>query len=423
MQGSLYRAVWRWHFYAGLIILPFLCWLAVTGSLYLFKPEIERAVYHDWIVLEAPARPMAVGTMAATVQGQTGGRVNAVTRPADPGESWRLTVELANGDRRTAFVDPADGNVLGSTQENGIMETVKRLHSLAITGPIGNALIEIVAGWAIILVVTGFYLWWPRGGSKALSLAGRPPARPFWRNLHASTGAVVGLVILFLAFTGLPWSQVWGGRMQAFIAAKQIGRPAAPSGGGAHRGHGEASLPWSMQKVPPPPSHHGDIGPDRAIAVAERQGLHAPWSLRLPSAPGQPYLVSAVPSRTGEVRVIYVDAGTGAVLQDARYADFGPGAKAFEWGIYTHQGQQYGEPNRLVMLAGCIGVLLLSISAGVMWWKRRLKTPPAPGDPRRARGLVALMLALGALFPLTGATMVAALIGEWVWRKASPSIG
>ncbi|HEY0115551.1 MAG TPA: PepSY-associated TM helix domain-containing protein, partial [Allosphingosinicella sp.] len=43
--------MWRWHFYAGLIVLPVLVWLAVTGGLYLYKPEIERAVYREWIEL------------------------------------------------------------------------------------------------------------------------------------------------------------------------------------------------------------------------------------------------------------------------------------------------------------------------------------------------------------------------------------
>jgi uncharacterized iron-regulated membrane protein len=72
------------------------------------------------------------------------------------------------------------------------------------------------------------------------------------------------------------------------------------------------------------------------------------------------------------------------------------------------------------MLAGCIGMLLLAGSAPAMWWKRRrngrLTAPPAPEDKRRTRGLAVLMLALGAVFPLTGATMVAALVLEAIGR-------
>ena len=44
----------------------------------------------------------------------------------------------------------------------------------------------------------------------------------------------------------------------------------------------------------------------------------------------------------------------GPVKGDIRYEQYGWGAKAFEWGIFTHQGTQYGQINRIVMLAGCI---------------------------------------------------------------------
>ena len=36
-----YNAVWRWHFYAGMFCVPFVLWLAVTGSIYAWRPQIE----------------------------------------------------------------------------------------------------------------------------------------------------------------------------------------------------------------------------------------------------------------------------------------------------------------------------------------------------------------------------------------------
>ncbi len=42
---NLYRAVWRWHFYAGLFVLPFMITLAITGGLYLFKDELDNAIH------------------------------------------------------------------------------------------------------------------------------------------------------------------------------------------------------------------------------------------------------------------------------------------------------------------------------------------------------------------------------------------
>ncbi len=44
-REAVYRAVWRWHFYAGLLCLPFLITLSATGSLYLFKDEINGSLF------------------------------------------------------------------------------------------------------------------------------------------------------------------------------------------------------------------------------------------------------------------------------------------------------------------------------------------------------------------------------------------
>ena len=41
MANLTYRALWRWHFHAGLFCIPFVLVLALSGSIYLFKPQID----------------------------------------------------------------------------------------------------------------------------------------------------------------------------------------------------------------------------------------------------------------------------------------------------------------------------------------------------------------------------------------------
>src|SRR6187200_244186 len=41
MASITYRALWRWHFHAGLFCIPFVIVLGLTGSIYLFKPQID----------------------------------------------------------------------------------------------------------------------------------------------------------------------------------------------------------------------------------------------------------------------------------------------------------------------------------------------------------------------------------------------
>lgn len=419
MSASLQRAVWRWHMFAGLIVLPVLAWMAVTGGLYLYKPEIERWLYADWLAVEAGGTlPLAV--MQARVEAQTGGHVTQFAKP-DRAEAWRLTVATPAGDR-TAFVDPTDGRVLGTTAKGGAMATLRELHSLIIAGPAANAVTEIVAGWAIILILTGFWMWWPR---RSLKVRGPPKDRRFWRDLHSSIGAAVGGVILFLALTGMTWTGVWGKGLQTLIAATEGGRPPSPGPNPweAHDGHGAETLPWSRQALGVPHGEgampHGGadaIGPDRIAAIAGARGLAAPWTITVPRTHDAPWLVAKTATRAADAHVLYVDGANGRVLQDARYAAFGAGAKTVEWGIAAHEGREYGEANRWIMLAGATGLLLLCLTAPILWWKRR-PSPNPRGNARHTRAVATIMLIVGVIFPLTGLTMIAALLGEAIVKR------
>jgi len=429
-DGSVYRAIWRWHFYAGLIVLPFLLWLAVTGSLYLYKPEIERWVYAEWSSVRPLGQPVPLDRLITAIERQSQARVTQVMRPADPATSWRMTLGEPDGTRRMAFVDPYRATLLGTTRNGGIMQTVRDLHSLIITGPIGNAVIEIVAGWAAMLVLTGLYLWWPRRGSPVIGARGRPAGRLFWRDLHASVGLVTATVILFLAMTGMPWTGVAGKQLQSWVASHGLGRPRSPGPNPwqakTHDHGAKESLPWSMQEAMHPMGHAaGDIGPARVVMIAAARGLAPPWTMTRPASANAPYLVSRTIVRAEDARALYVDAASGAVLQDARYAGFGAGARTIEWGIATHQGQEYGEVNRLVMLAGCLSIILLALTAPVLWWKRRrnsrLEAPPRAVDRRAVRGVAVVMIAASLLFPLTGLSLLAALALDWLLIRRKPS--
>ncbi len=66
-SAALYRAVWRWHFIAGLLILPFVLILAVTGGIYLFKDEINDAAQSRLRFVEPAASQLAPSAIAGAV--------------------------------------------------------------------------------------------------------------------------------------------------------------------------------------------------------------------------------------------------------------------------------------------------------------------------------------------------------------------
>jgi uncharacterized iron-regulated membrane protein len=425
--SGAFRAVWRWHFYAGLLVLPFLMLMALTGALYLFTDEIDAAVYRDLSRVEPRAVAAAPDRWVAAAEAGLGGKVSNVLLPARPDEAVRLTVNLPDGGKRTAFVDPHDARLIGDTDFGGVMEVVKQLHSLILLGSWANYVVEIVAGWAIILVATGLFLWWPRGrGVGVISVrAADPKRRPFWRDLHAVTGLYAGAVIAFLVITGMPWSAFWGDQYMAAVKANGLGRPKAPAAASPfthaeHAADAPVGVGWTMEGMVMPTPHAGPASLSRVIATAEARGLARPYLVSIPTKPALAWTAARQVKQVEDTRTLYIDPATGTVRADIRYDQFGVGAKAFEWGIAVHQGTQYGWLNRYLMLGGCIAIWLLAISGILMWWKRRpprlskgrIGAPEAPPGPRVRAAVLGIVLPLAILYPLTGLSLIAALAIE-----------
>lgn len=420
---AVFHAFWRWHFYAGLIVLPLLMLMAATGGLYLFKDEINGGVYRSMMSVEARSATTAPQTWIDAAVAGGGGKAVRMIVPESPERSVEVTVEAAPGVLKTVFVDPYDAAVLGVIPDGGVMALVKRLHSLDLAGPVANLLVEVVAGWAIVMVATGVVLWWPRGGAKpSIAVRGAAARRLFWRDLHALVGLLSGAVIVFLAATGMPWSAFWGAQARNLVTEAGLGRPPPPAGAATfdHGGHGDhdapaaanPAVPWALEETQVHSGHasHGLTVGD-AVARVEMAGLQRPYTLTIPSEPGRAWSASHMPPKVENTRTLYLDGGDGRVIEDVGYARFGAGAKAIEWGISVHQGRQFGLPNKLLMLAGCISIWLLGATCLVMWWKRRpaggrLTPPPAPADRRAYRRVALVVVPLGLFYPLVGASLI-----------------
>jgi uncharacterized iron-regulated membrane protein len=316
------------------------------------------------------------------------------------------------------------------------MQVVRKIHSLQKFGFWASCLIEIVAGWSIVMVGTGLFQWWPRGRTGGvLTVRSSPGQRIFWRDLHAVTGLFSCVVILFLAVTGMPWSMFWGDHVQRWATAANLNEPAPPAqvtpewvmsatmpgmphSPHAHDGLVKSEMPWAMAKMDMPASRDAPgtrpIDIDDAAVIFRHLGLAASATIGLPDGPKGAYVATWRPDRVEDTRIVYLDQYSGAVLGDVKFQDWGPVGKTIEWGIAVHQGQEYGAANRYLMLVGCVAIVLLAVSAVTIWWKRRPKgslgIPPSPAQSNSIRGLLAIMIVVGIIFPLVGASLILAFV-------------
>ena len=421
-SAALYRAVWRWHFIAGLVILPFVLILAITGGIYLFKDEINDAAYSRLRFVEPAAAQRAPSALAAAALEAHPGELKAYTPPASATRSAEIDILGPDGLKDTVYVNPYTGEVLGTLWDAGAagspaMYVVRKLHSLEYVGWLGNRLIEMAAGWMVLLVASGIYLWWPRGRGLGTTSIKARRGRPWWRDLHAVTGIYTGVFIVFLALTGLPWSAIWGGKFYEYANALELGMPEGYWSGlpSSTVPLSEATdrAPWIIEKQPVPLSSAAQGVPqtlDQVVATVEGLGIVPGYSVSMPRGPEGVFTASVYPDDITYERVIHLDQYSGAVLYDAGLADLGTLGRWAEWGISVHMGQEWGLVNQIVLLLACLAMVGLCVSGAAMWWKRRpsgaLGVPQVPADWRIPRTLLLMAVAAGVFFPLVGLSML-----------------
>ncbi|MEI7861803.1 MAG: PepSY domain-containing protein, partial [Planctomycetota bacterium] len=158
-----YRAVWRWHFYAGLFCIPFVLVLSLSGAVYLFKAELEAWSERAYDQLETTGAVAPVGAqIGAALEAFRGARLEGYELPQAEQAAARVIVRQG-GEAVRVYVHPRSLAVLGSVAEAGrLMKTVFRLHGELLLGKRGSMLVELAASWTIVLILTGLVLWWPR---------------------------------------------------------------------------------------------------------------------------------------------------------------------------------------------------------------------------------------------------------------------
>jgi uncharacterized iron-regulated membrane protein len=424
MNPALYRSVWRWHFYAGLFVIPFVLLLSLTGAVYLFKPQTDR--WEERAFRDVPAARAAspIAQVRAAQTAFPGARFDSYRLPERPGDATMIHLALADGGMRDVFV-ARDGRVLGSLDPDArISAVVARIHGNLLIGRVGDWLVELAASWAVVMIATGLYLWWPKDRRGGRGLAGVlwPRPRAGLRDLHAVTGFWVAGLALVLLLSGLPWAGTWGAAFKAVRTELGWIRSAPDWKIGAAGPHGQHDHRAMAEATPVEPALALLPG---LVARAEAEALAFPVLVKPPNGSAAPHWVIKSEAQNRPLqRTLAFDAGTGREVSRSGFADKHPIDRVVGYGIAWHEGQLFGWVNQLIGLFTAGALITLAVTSFLIWRRRRpvgtLGAPP-PVRAGAVRGVTAIVAGFGLLLPMLGLSLLALLLLEWLVLRRVPA--
>ena len=419
----------RLHFYAGVLVAPFLLVAAVTGLLYTVAPQLDALLYGDQLTVArqgdtvlplaeqiAAARAVHPGGSLASLQPGTGDATTQVV----------FSVPELGENQHTVYVDPYTGDVRGTLTtwwgSTPVTTWLDDLHRNLHLGVAGRYYSELAASWLWVLAVGGLVLWWRRRRSLRKMLAPELSAKKGVRRTrgwHAATGAWLSVGLLILSATGLTWSRYAGANFDAALDSLDAHKPALATAVAAVDHHGDTTAAAVIDPA----------AADTVWRVARDAGLTGPVEVAVPEDAASAWTVTGT-DNTWPVRLdrVAVDPATAAVVARSDFADWPVLAQLSKLGVQAHMGRLFGVANQVLLALLAIGLICVIVWGYRMWWQRRptradrraaVGTAPARGGWQRLPGWaiaagVPAVFALGWALPLLGVPLAGFLLVDAV---------
>lgn len=441
-----FAAFWRWHFYGAVLVIPVLLVLTTSGLTYMYRAQIDAWTHPGVLTVTAPdgAERLPLSQQEDAVRESFPDRdILSIVDNTDDRSTVFVTAD--GDDSRRVYVDPYRGEVTGDLAPTSLVsDWAERIHGTLLIGDVGDRIVELGACWAIVLTITGFIIFF-LGRRPRKRAVGRGVKGSRLRSAHALVGLPVGLGLLLLVFSGLPWTGFWGDKAQQLAADNNTSLWGADPGAESKLGEliestdgksGPAG--WAVANGPTGQSHGTgeQISVDDAIATAEEAGAPGPYSIIYPVDETGVYSVlggqwsnngNPAESDVSKELTVHVDQYSGEVVGTYGYEDYSALAKTVSQGIALHEGRRFGTINAIGTTLFCFAVIFLCISAPIMWWNRR-GTASGVAAPRARLPifgnwiLLVAVAALGVFLPLFGLSLIVILAFDQLIIRRIPRL-
>jgi uncharacterized iron-regulated membrane protein len=358
-------ALFQVHLWTGLILGIYVCVVGISGSIIVMEEELAQLSRPDLFrpgSQNQPVRFEVLTAIAADVKEHFPEyRFFEMFFPIGSEPALQFSGSMRKPDGKTeilhVYVDPANGQIVGTTDRHFWLSRVYDLHVELMAGRAGFILNGCGAVLLLVLASTGTIIWWR--GIRHWSRAFRIDFRRKWSrinfDLHSAVGAWFLFFVLIWGVSGVYF--VWPDTFVSFLDRISSTRSGTAPAVVATARSGEP-LPFA--------------------ALVEKTAKLYP-NLRLMEVEftdrrERPLVVVVAPDETfRRATHVYFDPVTGEVLRTwTRGESKTLGAQILPWLADLHFGEHWGLGLKLLWAAFGLVLPVLAVTGALMYWNRFL---------------------------------------------------
>lgn len=414
-QSRFYRVIWRWHFYAGLLVVPIILVASITGGLYVFVDELEAVFFRHVMFVDVPESTQTVSLEeqkknALKILPEGTVFLNVRDHP-EKDRAHRFYFRTPEKELIYVYVNQYNGQVVSKVGRYELFfDIVLKIHRRLYAGNFGRILVELATGWVIILMLTGLYLWIPRKKEKIWGvLLPRWNVKKYviWRDWHNVTGFYLSILALIVLITGLWFTLATGTgvRLAMFSAGSFPKEVFAPPKSKVNEANERQTLDDIKEKL------NGLGIKDEMFIFLPPNNKEASYLARSPVRNHSPM----------KVRQFYFDSYTGELQKELNASNVPIGTAVATHMYPIHVGSIFGLPTKILALLVCLVLIFGTISGVVMWWIRRPKGKLGAlkrhEEFKVPKWVVLTICVIGILIPTVGVSIIFILIGDWIYQR------
>ncbi len=371
----LWKLNFQVHLWIGLLLTLYLIVIGVTGSLLVFRVELERLAGQRPTVAASPAKPpLRLEQVLSRLQsGYPHIRVLSLLSPTAD-EPFFVATVLGRSERSTARLDPFTGAFAGRVNtRRSWVDFVADLHMTLLLGRKGRVANGVGAALLLVLNITGLVIWW--NGSKVWKRGFTIDWRRSWRrvnfDLHRAAGFWTLSIVSIWAISGVyfGWPTQFIGaidRLSPLVSALPPAVPVRPV------------VQVTQQEPAAMIAQAYKLDPGTTLA-----GINFPYSRRAPFE-----ILMERPGGTGSAYTdtLYFNPWDGTHLKTWRY---GVNESLGDWLLWLqaplHFGTSWGLGVKIIWAALGMAIPLLAVTGALLYWNRVLRHKKIGGVPGRRK--------------------------------------